>query len=115
MQKGPHGAAPFISSSAWLTRIGQMGKEQVRAKNLMAKYGLSTERYAAMFLEQKGLCAVCHKPPPDKRKLAVDHCHATGHVRALLCHSCNGGLGLFRDDPERLYAAALYLEQFNEY
>jgi hypothetical protein len=42
--------------------------------------------------------------------LHVDHCHQTGHVRALLCTGCNSGLGAFRDSPERLREAAAYIE-----
>lgn len=32
-------------------------------------------------------------------------------VDQLLLHDCNKGLGLFRDDPELLCKAALYIKQ----
>jgi hypothetical protein len=44
------------------------------------------------------------------RSMPVDHSHATGKVRALLCTSCNRGLGFFKDSPELLIEAAKYLE-----
>jgi len=65
-----------------------------------------------MYLAQSGLCAICQQPPaPESRGLAVDHDHATGAVRALLCQPCNLGLGFFADNPVALRAAADYIER----
>jgi hypothetical protein len=59
-----------------------------------------------MLAEQGGLCAICKAAPA----VHVDHDHATGAVRALLCFNCNGGLGQFKDDPMALHAAAYYVQ-----
>jgi hypothetical protein len=51
-------------------------------------------------------CVICgHK----EEKLVVDHDHVTKKVRGMLCNHCNRGLGHFRDDPELLEFAKLYL------
>lgn len=56
-------------------------------------------------------CSICRTPLPQLGKNThYDHCHRTGAFRAVLCGLCNGGLGLFRDDPSLLRKAALYLE-----
>lgn len=70
---------------------------------------LTVEEYAAMFAAQGGRCAIC-RGEPGRKPLAIDHCHATHGVRALLCTACNLALGLMRDNPERLRAAADYVE-----
>jgi hypothetical protein len=59
-----------------------------------------------MLVAQGGVCAICNVAPA----VHVDHDHATGAVRALLCFNCNGGLGQFKDDPELLHAAAYYVQ-----
>lgn len=73
-----------------------------------------------MHVAQKGACAVCGDTvmPIDKRTgkqydLAIDHDHATGKVRELLCPGCNNGLGCFKDDPVRLQLALAYLNKHN--
>jgi hypothetical protein len=63
-----------------------------------------------MSARQGGRCPICERDLGDKPQ--VDHDHKTGEVGALLCFNCNGGLGQFGDDPERLRQAALYLEGF---
>lgn len=60
--------------------------------------------------EQRWRCAICDRRPyPAGSRLVVDHDHATGTVRGLLCGPCNSALGLMGDKPERLFTAARYL------
>lgn len=54
-------------------------------------------------------CLICGEQPPGGQALAVDHCHTTGKIRGLLCSRCNIGLGQFRDDPDLLEFARIYL------
>lgn len=76
------------------------------------KYGINLDQYEAMLSRQGGKCAICRLAPlPGKRSLAVDHCHATGLVRGLLCHKCNVGLGCFRDDVDLFLTAVSYLSK----
>jgi len=89
-----------------------------RIWKLQARYGLTVAQYDAMVAEQNGLCAICREPETARwrgtgriRLLSVDHCHATGKVRGLLCHSCNRVLGLLGDDDALLESALAYLRQ----
>ena len=82
------------------------------------RYGLSVAEYDAMLSAQGSVCGLCHKAETHRSRngeitrLAVDHDHATGSIRALLCHSCNVGIGSFYDDPELLIAAAEYVKRW---
>ena len=78
-----------------------------RKKEYREIYGITLEDFDLMLTRQHGVCAICRTKPPER--LSVDHCHATGKVRGLLCSKCNCGLGFFRDEPRRLRAAAKYL------
>mgnify|MGYP001576209901 CR=1 FL=1 len=44
------------------------------------------------------------------KTLHIDHNHTTGAVRGLLCTQCNVGVGMLKDSPAVLRAAANYLE-----
>lgn len=74
-------------------------------------------RYKPLFDEiaarQGNVCAICLAPPSGKRQCAVlhmDHDHATGLVRGLLCHRCNRGVGQAQDDVGRLEKLADYVQ-----
>lgn len=79
-----------------------------RRQWLLQRYGLTLDDFRNLLVGQAGRCLICGLVP-DK-ELHVDHDHATGKVRGLLCNPCNAGVGHFRDDPRRLLAAAQYLE-----
>jgi hypothetical protein len=78
-----------------------------REERLKQVYGLSLQDYNAMVAQQGGVCRICKTKPA--RPLFVDHCHASGKVRGLLCHPCNAALGFMRDDPVIAAAATDYL------
>lgn len=54
-------------------------------------YGLDATAYKTLLALQGDRCAICRARPRSKR-LAVDHNHATGAVRGLLCSRCNHDL-----------------------
>jgi hypothetical protein len=99
------------NAAEWRRNNPERRKAISRRYHLDSTYGLSTAEYDAMLAAQGGGCAICHRPEPMGRgRFHVDHCHETGRVRALLCDPCNRGIGLLRDNPEVLRAAAAYLE-----
>lgn len=71
------------------------------------RYGMSQIEYDALLDAQGGKCRLC----ASESRLNVDHSHTTGRIRGLLCVRCNTALGAFGDDPERLRAAARYVDQ----
>jgi hypothetical protein len=73
----------------------------------MQEYGLTFEEFSALLGEQQGRCAICRDE--FEGEPMVDHDHKTRKVRGLLCHHCNTGLGLFKEDKRRLWRAADYL------
>jgi hypothetical protein len=77
-------------------------RENHKANQLKAKYGITVEEYQAMFDSQGGVCKLCGQEETTRisrgdgiRSLAVDHDHKTGKVRGLLCHQCNVVLGQY--------------------
>lgn len=92
-------------------------KDRPRVGHLKRTYSITASEYSIMLEQQGNVCAICKKPETAIRNgklqlLAVDHCHSSGKIRALLCHKCNQGLGAFHDDPLLLRAAAEYIEEF---
>lgn len=74
---------------------------------LKEMYGITHEEYFRMFNDQGGLCALCREKP--ERRLAVDHDHETGKVRALLCRGCNFFIGQIEKYEKLIPAALTYI------
>ena len=71
---------------------------------------MEPEHFSQLLQKQNHSCAICKTTTPGgKGTFHVDHCHATGAVRGLLCMACNIGIGKLKDSPELLDAAASYL------
>jgi hypothetical protein len=57
-----------------------------------------------------GLCDLCGElPAVNSGRLCIDHDHATGKFRGLLCTNCNMLLGHAKDSVKRLEQAVQYL------
>ena len=108
--KWSRGSGYFICASPVRKRSTADKRRERRWREM---YGLTPKEYERMNEQQDGLCAICggNRVRSDSDgSLVVDHDHATGAVRALLCGTCNFGLGSFGDNPGLLRAAAAYLE-----
>jgi hypothetical protein len=110
-------AALVKARERWATQDKMRQRENFRRRHLMRKFGITPEDYQRLHDEQRGLCASCGQPEIDidarskqVRYLAIDHCHATGKVRGLLCRRCNTALGLLGDDVTGVRRLLAYLE-----
>lgn len=96
-------------------RTVEQVKEASRAtwlRRLRMTFGITEADYDAMLHDQGGCCALCGADNPGREgRWPVDHDHRTGRIRGLLCHPCNQGIGLLRDDPHLLRQAATYVER----
>ena len=76
-------------------------RKPTRAKAL----GVSDAEYARLLEAQGGHCALCPNTPKTRR-LHVDHDHATGKVRGLLCYRCNRTIATWVDERWALRLSA---------
>lgn len=79
---------------------------QSRRKRLQT-YRLTPREFVELVEAQGGRCAICRREP--RGSLHVDHRHADLSIRGAVCNRCNTVLGLARDNPATLEAAAAYL------
>lgn len=107
---------PAAKSRAW--KKANRGKQLESLRSVRLKqYGLTIESYDVLCERQGGVCASCGEAETalsnglSIKRLTVDHDHATGSVRGLLCNRCNVMIGMARDDPARLRRGADYLER----
>jgi hypothetical protein len=72
-----------------------------------------------IFKKSNGKCEICKKvltlhgksKKNTKNTACIDHCHATGKVRGVLCFNCNSAIGHFSDDTKTIEIALDYLKR----
>ncbi len=90
------------------------GNKLRQLKHRIAKFKLTLKDWADMYENQDGRCDICEKAETRAIhggvcELSIDHCHKTGKIRALLCHTCNEAIGRFKDDPHLVWRGLEYL------
>ena len=94
----------------------QKNKDEIIARHICKRRNITVDQYRQMFIDQDNKCAICgqHETRMNVKKtevlkLCVDHDPISGKVRALLCYSCNLGLGLFKEDAALVEQALKYI------
>lgn len=90
-----------------------------KMRQRLRRFSMTVEQFEEMLDRQGGGCAICGTDVTSvaTHRLSVDHDHnccpskeSCGKcIRGILCTNCNSGLGHFKDSPELLAAAAVYL------
>lgn len=75
-------------------------------QRIYSKYGITADEYERLI---DAGCGICGGTFELGAKPHVDHDHATGKTRGILCQSCNLAIGHMRDDPMTAYKAMQYL------
>lgn len=110
-------STPSKDKAKWQRAWRERNPDKVKDMDLRKRFGITLEQYRQMSKTQNHKCAICdnHETAVDAKGaeqfMAVDHCHKTGRIRALLCTACNRALGGFKDDPNLLIKAAKYLNK----
>src|SRR4028119_578334 len=87
-------------------------KECHKQRKMQYRYGISQIQKQNLYAAQGCKCAICQKSIAyDGNDAHIAHCHTSGKVRGLLCHSCNVAIGHFGDNIDTLARAILYLDK----
>lgn len=81
---------------AYRRRHPERQAPQTRKSRLKMFWGMTEEKYEQMLAAQKGVCAICLKPP-RRTRLCIDHDHkccgpqkaCAKCIRGLVCFPCN--------------------------
>jgi len=100
-----------LSSSKWYANHTDTFRSRARQR----RYGITPDQYNQLLTEQQHCCAICQQPFTEHKRAVltpcVDHCHASGAVRGILCSGCNRMLGLAKDNRDILLKAVDYLDK----
>ena len=78
-------------------------------RDKLAKHGVTREEYEAVAAAGCGVCGAARSA--NGKRLAIDHDHATGLFRGVLCSDCNLSIGKLGDTAPLVARAVAYLER----
>jgi hypothetical protein len=87
------------------TNREQLAERRWRSRGIV---GITYDKYLHDLARQDGKCMICDKIMDLPH---VDHDHESGLYRALLCVSCNNGLGVYEKNKDAFEA---YLKNFSK-
>lgn len=98
-------------AARYAARNSESHAKHQKNRHLKHRYGIDLAEYQRMHAEQGNECAICQRPGGDTRgsRLYVDHDHATGKARSLLCAGCNTAVGVVEQGSGRLAQIAAYI------
>lgn len=112
-RKKDYADCPEIRAKATAQSMAWRKQNPIKHKaQRLKQYGITVDQMTAMMEKQGNACAICGETNTSNKNHfpVVDHCHATGAFRGILCGKCNKAIGLLMDSPKLAMAAAKYLE-----
>lgn len=101
-------------SRRWVANNKERHSLVTRKNELRRRYGITPEERDAMNEKQGGKCAICGDVggQGNAKRLDIEHSHATGKVRGLVCRRCNLYLGVLESEWMNKYRDVItkYLE-----
>lgn len=114
----PRGSSlPAVRATTPLTPVSSRSLPHGLAPSPSLHPAMNTNgRYAKLFAEQDGRCAICGQPETACDEIGqilplslYGAAHFNGRVYGLVCKLCNMGLSMFRDSPALLARAISFL------
>lgn len=90
----------------------RIGSRPSHVRNdLKRRYGITIEQWLGLLASQNGCCAACRNDSPGSKNWNIDHNQENLSIRGILCNGCNSALGLLKDDIDKVFALAAYLQR----
>ena len=98
-------------ATLWKARNPERALANARRSSLRRR-GISPVEAERALAKHRGTCDCCGTTAPGGRYgWNLDHDHATGGVRGVLCQNCNTAIGKLGDTLEGVLRAVKYLQR----